>query len=124
MKWLRWLWPAPWTAFGLLAGALMCLGGARVRRRDGCVEFLGGAFGRAVAAHGRFAAMTLGHVILATSQEQAEHLGAHERVHVRQYERWGPLFVPAYLVAGGWQWLCGRCAYADNPFERAAGVRQ
>ena len=27
---------------------------------------------------------------------------AHERVHVRHDQLWGPLFVPAYLIAGLW----------------------
>jgi hypothetical protein len=45
---------------------------------------------------------------------------AHERVHVAQCERWGPLFVPAYLAAGAWAWARGRHPYFDNPFEREA----
>ena len=42
---------------------------------------------------------------------------AHERVHVRQCERWGPLFVPAYLGVSLWLMARGRDAYRDNPFE-------
>jgi hypothetical protein len=38
-------------------------------------------------------------------------------VHVRQYERWGPLFIPAYFAASGWAWWKGGHAYLDNPFE-------
>ena len=45
---------------------------------------------------------------------------AHELVHVRQYERWGPLFVPAYLAASAWMLVSGRDPYYDNHFERAA----
>ncbi|HMO84113.1 MAG TPA: hypothetical protein PKC18_04240 [Lacipirellulaceae bacterium] len=45
---------------------------------------------------------------------------AHELVHVRQYERWGPLFVPAYLACSAVIWLRGGDAYLDNPFEREA----
>jgi hypothetical protein len=56
-------------------------------------------------------------VILGTHAQQLACLRAHERVHVRQCERWGPLFLPAYLVAGAWQWARGRNAYRDNPFE-------
>lgn len=117
---VRWLWPSPWTALGLLAGLLVWLCGGQARRRAGCLEFVGGGCGRLVARHTPFGALTLGHVILATSPREADLLGAHERLHVRQYEAWGPLFVPAYLAAGAWQWLHGRCAHADNPFERAA----
>jgi hypothetical protein len=41
----------------------------------------------------------------------------HERVHVQQYERWGPLFFFAYAASGIWQLLHGRSAYRDNHFE-------
>ena len=44
----------------------------------------------------------------------------HELVHVRQYERWGPLFVPAYVGAAIVARIRGGRAYADNPFEIAA----
>jgi hypothetical protein len=44
----------------------------------------------------------------------------HERVHVRQYELWGPLFIPAYMIAGLWATVNGRPAYAENYFEREA----
>lgn len=114
---LRCLWPLPWSALGLLVGGVMLVGGARAQRVQGVLEFSGGTLGR-WAQRGRFAAITLGHVILATDAQQADRLRAHERCHVRQYEQWGPLFVPAYLLAGAWQWACGRCPHADNPFER------
>jgi hypothetical protein len=41
-------------------------------------------------------------------------------VHVRQYERWGPLFVPAYLLSSLVELLRGRRPYRDNWFEREA----
>ena len=41
-------------------------------------------------------------------------------VHVRQYELWGPLFVPVYLVASLWARARGGRAYTDNRFEVAA----
>lgn len=44
----------------------------------------------------------------------------HELVHVRQYELWGPLFVPIYLIASLWAGLRGGNAYRDNRFEIAA----
>jgi hypothetical protein len=39
---------------------------------------------------------------------------------VKQYERWGPFFIPAYLGSSAWMWLRGRDAYRDNPFEAEA----
>lgn len=68
----------------------------------------------------RFEAITLGHVILGLDRCCLDASRAHEQVHVRQYEHWGPLFVPAYLIAGAWQWARGRHPYHDNPFEREA----
>jgi hypothetical protein len=38
-------------------------------------------------------------------------------VHVRQYETWGPLFLPAYLMASLIAALRGRHFYFDNAFE-------
>jgi len=68
----------------------------------------------------RFRAITLGHVILATDKATLSAAREHEHVHVRQYERWGPLFLPAYIISSGWQILLGRRIYRDNYFERQA----
>ena len=64
--------------------------------------------------------MTLGHVVLGLDRAAHRRTRRHERVHVRQCERWGPLFLPAYLLASAYLWLKGRSAYYDNPFEREA----
>ena len=64
--------------------------------------------------------MTLGHVVLGRDLMALNFSRAHERIHVRQCERWGPLFLPAYLLASAWLWLRGRDPYLDNPFEREA----
>jgi hypothetical protein len=45
---------------------------------------------------------------------------AHERVHVRQCERWGIFFLPAYLGGSLWAAMRGGDPYRDNPFEREA----
>jgi len=122
-KTLRYLWAGPWTLTGLAIALAAVLAGARARRIGGTLEVSGGALVEAwcrLPHCGRFGAMTLGHVILAADSEIAAALRAHERVHVRQYETWGPLFVPAYLAASAWQWARGRDPYRDNPFERAA----
>jgi hypothetical protein len=36
---------------------------------------------------------------------------------VRQYERWGPLFLPLYLGYSLVLWLQRRDPYLENPFE-------
>jgi len=59
-----------------------------------------------------FAAITLGHVIVA-NRPLSDEILAHELEHVAQSERWGPLYYPAYLLGS----VLG---YRRNPFERAA----
>lgn len=69
-------------------------------------------------------AITLGHVILGRTAAGLDIARDHEWVHVGQYERWGPLFIPAYLLSSLGLWLIGRHPYRDNPFERAAYKRE
>jgi hypothetical protein len=64
--------------------------------------------------------MALGHVVLAREQRDLEVHWAHERQHVRQAEKWGFAFIPAYLLASLWAILKGRHYYRDNWFEKDA----
>jgi hypothetical protein len=64
--------------------------------------------------------VTFGHTVLARDRAAIERTREHERVHVRQYERWGLLFVPAYLFHWCRLWCLGKNPYYDNPFEREA----
>jgi hypothetical protein len=59
-------------------------------------------------------------VVLARTDPDLDATRAHERVHVRQCERWGPLFIPAYLSSSAWAAIRGEDAYRDNGFEREA----
>ena len=61
--------------------------------------------------------MTLGHVVIGRDQQSLDVSRKHERAHVRQCERWGPLFIPAYLGCSLVLLLCRRDAYHENPFE-------
>jgi len=111
----RFAWASPNSLFGLALGLLLLPLGARMRRVGGVLEIA--AQPQCPRQRWPFTVITFGHVILGTHAQELERLRAHERVHVRQYERWGPLFLPAYLLAGAWQWVRGRNAYWDNPFE-------
>lgn len=119
---LRWAWVSPASTLGLAVGLVSLLAGGRVQRMGRTLEFWGGPTtwllrrGLPIPA----AAMTLGHVILGRSADDLAVARAHELVHVRQYEMWGPLFIPAYLWLAFWQWMRGRHPYWDHPFERAA----
>jgi hypothetical protein len=121
-------WAIPNTVIGLSAGCLLLLTGGSARRVHGVLEFHGGLLAgcaRRWPSRLPFRAITFGHVILGTGPQVLAAVRRHEHVHVRQYERWGPLFLPAYLLAGLWQFLHGRRAYRDNPFEREAfGIRR
>lgn len=64
-----------------------------------------------------FRAITFGNVILGVSRASLHGLRAHERVHVRQYEQWGPLSFAAYLVSSVVQLLRGRSPYWHNRVE-------
>lgn len=105
----------------MLAGIAGLATGGRVQRRAGAIEFYGGAVERLLRlVPVDPTAMTLGHVILGRSAAALDAARGHELIHVRQYERWGPLFAPAYLLCSLLLWFMGRDAYRDNPFEREA----
>jgi hypothetical protein len=104
---------------GLVAGTLTLGTGGRVQHRRGALEFHGG-FARWFANRIGFDAMTLGHVILGRDAPSLEELRDHEHAHVRQAERWGPVFIPAYLAASMLAWSRGGHYYRDNWFERDA----
>lgn len=123
LSFFRYLWPSPYTALGVLLGGVALLLGGRWRRHLGALEFFGGGLGAALARVPQplgFSAMTLGHVILAVDRSALAQLRRHEHVHVRQYERWGPFFLPAYLLSSFLQLLRGRNPYRENHFERQA----
>jgi hypothetical protein len=117
------IWASPGTLLGLAAGMLGLATGGRVQRVGRVLEFHGGAVTWLLARLplvGGAAAMTLGHVVLGRSRDDLEWSREHELVHVLQYERWGPLFIPAYLLCSALLWIRGKNAYLDNPFEREA----
>ncbi|NDP49327.1 MAG: hypothetical protein GZ085_13265, partial [Sulfuriferula multivorans] len=67
---------------------------------------------------------TLGHVVVGLSQEALDATRIHERVHVRQFERWGVLLLVLYPLAGLYAWLRGGCPYRDNVFEQEARLAE
>ena len=120
---LAYLWAFPTTCVGLLFVPEALFTG-QVRWVNGVLE-IHSRLTRFFLAHctllrGGASAMTLGHVVLGRDRKLLEETRRHERVHVRQCERWGPLFIPAYLFACLGLFLAGRRAYEDNPFEREA----
>jgi hypothetical protein len=105
------VWAAPMTLVGLIVGAGS---GARPRIRDGVLLFCPARAltGWTVRTRG-YAAAAFGHVIVSVD-EPTPALWAHEVVHVRQAEVFGPFMAPLYL------WLLARHGYRNHPMEMAA----
>ena len=130
MKLMRWhrsifyLWALPTSAVGISLLIPTLITGGGVQWVDGVLEIYGGLTSfllrRATLLKGGASAMTLGHVVLGRDKLCLEATRRHERVHVRQCERWGPFFLPAYLISSLVVMLRGGRAYLDNPFEREA----
>ena len=119
----RYLWVLPASVIGLMLASL-ALPGGRIGVIDGVIEahgpLLRWALTRFIPLPGGASAITLGHVVLARDAFALELTRQHERVHVRQYERWGPLFLPAYFAASLAAIIRGHHFYIDNRFEREA----
>lgn len=121
---LKYGWALPCTALGLvLVGAALATG-ARATVVEGVLEAHGGLLEpllrRCVPLRGGASAMTLGHVVVGRDANALHRTRAHERAHVRQTERWGPFFVPAYVVSSLVVAARGGHYYRDNRFERDA----
>ena len=124
MKALTYAWAFPNTLLGVLLLPATLAPGSAFRIVDGVLEVHGPAIDwilrHVVPIRGGAAAITFGHIVAGRNPETLEMTRAHERVHVRQCEAWGPFFIPAYLIAGAWAWLRGEGAYEGNYFERQA----
>ncbi len=115
---LAYLWASPASLLGISVGCLGVLTGGGWQVRRGVLEFHGGAVRWLFARmSNRPRAMTLGHTILGLTPHDLDVTRDHEHVHVRQYARWGPLFIPAYLLCSMVLWWRGKNPYLDNPFE-------
>lgn len=114
-QWGIYLWVSPASACGLILALPLLLLGGKCRRVTGVLEICAPNCCARWSRH--FAAITFGHVVIARDAQQMAALREHERVHVRQYARWGILFFPLYLGSSFWQLLRGRRFYRDNCFE-------
>lgn len=124
LRLLCYLWALPVTLPGALVALVARGSGGTLLKVDGVLEAAGGWPAR-VLRHGfpfsgPVAAITLGHVVLGVSPGALDATRAHERAHVRQFERWGVLLLMLYPLAGLLAWLRGGNPYRDNPFEREA----
>jgi hypothetical protein len=123
LRLLAMLWASPYTLLGLGLGTIGVCTGGRARIYGHVIEFYGGGVKWLLQRfpNGQFVlALTLGHTILGPTDAALDISRDHELVHVRQFERWGPLLGPAYLGCSLALWLMHRRPYRDNPFERQA----
>ncbi|HEY4541344.1 MAG TPA: signal peptide prediction [Noviherbaspirillum sp.] len=122
---MLWLWVAPLTLFGMTLALPVwaARGQIRILRAQACALLVQGWLADWILRRhpaGPMQAITLGHVVIARPGMLSPRLVVHELEHVRQGERWGPMFPLLYLGSSAWQWLRGRHAYRDNRFEIAA----
>jgi hypothetical protein len=119
---IRVLWALPITLPGLALALLVIVLGGRAQRVDGVIEAGSGLVGRWMHRHTRFAAITLGHVVMGVDEVSLALWRVHEQAHVRQYERWGLFFPLLYLGSSLNAALHGRDPYRANRFEREARI--
>ena len=121
---LAYCWAFPNTFLGLILLPLSWFGHGNASLVTGVCEIHGPVIAfileRFTLIKGGALALTLGHVVIGRDQNALDLTREHERVHVRQYERWGPFFLPAYLIFSIVARLSGNDAYRDNRFEREA----
>ena len=124
LKLLRYIWALPNTILGLFFVPLALLTKGRMQVVDGVLEIHGGFvtwfLKNGLPVRGIIGALTLGHVILGYNRESLSINRLHEHAHVRQYEMFGPIFLPVYLAASIWSFIKGRGAYHGNYLERKA----
>jgi hypothetical protein len=114
---LGYVWTSPNTLLGVIL-ALLSLQGPRVV--NGVLVFDADpprGFVWLLQKLFRKAAITYGHVVLSATPLEGRLL-VHERHHVRQYERLGPLYIPLYILM--WAFM----GYRRHPFERAAKLAE
>ena len=119
LQFLIYLWVSPNSLLGSFVGLLGLATGGKSQYRRGCIEFYGGFVTWMLAKLGAngVSAMTLGHTILGRKEDDLAIARDHEHIHVGQYERWGPFFIPVYLGYSVWLWFQKRDCYMENPFE-------
>lgn len=124
MKIIRYIWAMPNTLLGLIFVPLALFTKGRMEIVDGVLEIHGGIvswiLNRCIPSRGYVGALTLGHVVLGYNEEFLNVYRRHEHAHVRQYEMFGPLFIPVYIAAGIYALIRGRDAYNGNYLERKA----
>ena len=124
MSLARYLWASPNSLIGLAFVPTVSRTTGGLEIVDGVLElhssFISWVLRHCIPMPGGACAITFGHVVLGCDRQSLVLSRRHERVHVRQYEMWGPAFIPAFLIAAVWGFARGAGAYHGNLFEREA----
>jgi hypothetical protein len=112
------LWTLPTSALALPLIVINAITGGSTHLHEGVVEIHGRSVRRFLSSRAfRAAALTLGHVVLNVDDTARLLYRSHEFVHVRQAEKWGPLFVPLYLGLMVRTWRKTGRGYWNHPWE-------
>jgi hypothetical protein len=133
LRLLQWLWALPLTLCALPLWCLVWLQRPFYPSNHAVVQVFTAQAAIVFIAHspaiawllrhhpfGEMQAVAIGCCVLAQDAQMLERTLPHELVHVKQALHWGPLFPLAYAACSAWAYSKGRCAYADNYFEKQA----
>ena len=116
---IRYCWVLPVSCIGIVLLPFIILSGGAVVIAAGVIE-AEGAIASFLLSRLHIDAIAIGHVIFGRNRDSLIRCRNHERVHVRQYERWGPLFPVLYLLSSAAAMVRGLHPYRDNRFEKEA----
>ena len=116
---IRYVWALPVSLVGILLLLFVLLSGGAVVIASGVIE-AEGALVSFLLTRLHIDAIAIGHVVFGQNRDSLARCRDHELVHVRQCERWGPLFPILYLLSSATALLRGLDPYRDNRFEQEA----
>ena len=116
---IRYCWALPVSCIGILLLPFVMLSGGAVVIAKGVIE-AEGAMASFLLSRLHIDAIAIGHVIFGRDRDSLVRCRDHELVHVRQCERWGPLFPVLYLLSSMAALVRGLDPYRDNRFEQEA----
>ncbi len=116
---IRYFWALPVSCIGILMLPFVILSDGPVVIAAGVIE-AEGAIASFLLSRLHIDAIAIGHVVFGRNRDSLIRCRSHERVHVRQYERWGPLFPFLYLLSSAAALVRGLDPYRDNRFEQEA----
>jgi hypothetical protein len=132
---IGWLWALPLTAYALPLCLLVAIEKWVFKKKQANVIAIWSQYAMVIVVYspwikamlmrhpmGNMQAAALGSCILAQDELALQRCWAHERVHVAQAMRWGIVFPLAYIASSLMATSKGGCPYADNRFEREAGL--